>query len=111
MQNLSVVMLGMVMVFAVLILLWGIILLFKIIFSFSKKLEKSETVTEKPEQIELKQSKIDNDDELIAVITAAIAASSNNSTYNLKIKSYKKVSNSSPVWNQMGRKEQILNKL
>ena len=49
--------------------------------------------------------------ELIAVLTAVISASLNTSTYNLNIKSYKRISNCSPVWNSISRIENTQNKL
>ena len=48
-----------------------------------------------------------DDSELIAVLTAAIAASLNTSTYNLKIKSYRRIDN---AWNKSGIRENTLNK-
>jgi len=44
-----------------------------------------------------------NDTELIAVLTAAIAASMNTSAYNLKIKSYKRIHDTIPAWSKAGR--------
>jgi len=48
-----------------------------------------------------------DDEELIAVLTAAVAASLNTSTYKLQIKSYRRVGNSAPAWNQAGLQETI----
>ena len=48
-----------------------------------------------------------NEEELIAVLTAAVAASLNTSTYNLKIKSYRRVGNNAPAWNKAGVRETI----
>ena len=52
-----------------------------------------------------------DDEEIIAVLTAAVAALLNTSTYNLNIKSYRKMMNQSPVWNAVSRRENIENKL
>ena len=51
-----------------------------------------------------------DDKELIAVLTAAVAASLNTSTYNLQIKSYRRVGNSAPAWNKAGLQETINNR-
>lgn len=48
-----------------------------------------------------------DDAELIAVLTAAVAASLNTSTYNLKIKSYRRVGTSSPAWRRAGINDTI----
>ena len=118
-EGLAVTVIGMIIVFAVLILLWAILEGMRLVFH--RPNEKSTTSNNavnsnsQPEQ----QSNINNgqdvededEDELIAVLTAAIAASLNQSTYNLKIKSFRRIGQASPVWNTVSRKEQIENKL
>ena len=44
-----------------------------------------------------------HDAELIAVLTAAIAASLNTSAYNLRIKSFRRVDGVTPAWSGAGR--------
>lgn len=52
------------------------------------------------------------DEELAAVIMAAIQASmAPESQCRLRIKSFRRIEQSSPVWNRAGRLEQIANKL
>ena len=70
--------LGMLMVFSVLAILWGVLAVFKVIFSPRKK--KTKQIEDKKEELvqgvalpEEKASEPD-DSELVAVITAAIAA-------------------------------------
>jgi len=41
--------------------------------------------------------------ELIAVLTAAVAAAMNTSAYNLKIKSFRRVGGVTPAWSSAGR--------
>ena len=65
-------------------------------FDFMEEREKSEEI---------------NDEELIAVLTAAVAASLNQSTYNLKVTSFRRVNNVSPIWNTVGRQEQLETRL
>ena len=47
------------------------------------------------------------DGELIAVLTAAVAAVMNTSVYALNIKSYKRVNNDFPIWYKAGRNDVI----
>jgi len=59
-----------------------------------------------------KVSAAGEDDELIAVITAAIeAASMKTSTYNLNIKSIKRSMVTSPAWNAASREENIYRRI
>lgn len=49
--------------------------------------------------------------ELIAVISAAIAASMGSSGIGLQVKSIKRIGHTTPIWNVAGRKEYILSKI
>lgn len=52
------------------------------------------------------------DEELIAVLTIAISLYVNKKpNYKFKIKSFKRIKNSAPIWNTVGRNEYIANKL
>lgn len=51
------------------------------------------------------------DEELIAVITAAIAASLNRSTHEILVRSVRRVSYHSPAWNLASRSDQISTRL
>lgn len=102
-QGLQVTVVGLCIVFSVLIILMLVLMAMKVVFyrpnkTESQKMAKTEVKTQKP------TSKKDDMDEgeLVAVLTAAIAASLNTSTYNLNIKSYKRVGNASPSWNKAG---------
>lgn len=52
-----------------------------------------------------------DDEELIAVITAAIAASLNRSTHDIVVKSVKRIPNRTPTWNRASRNQQIATRL
>ena len=103
---------GLAIVFAVLLILMIVLMLFKVIFyknpeKCEKKCEeKIETVPEVPVQV----PQAPTDDELIAVLTAAIAASLNTSTYNLKIRSYRRIGDNKPSWRKAGITETINNR-
>ncbi len=101
---------GLSIVFSVLVILMIVLYLFKLIFYKDPKKTVNKTKTEevKPQVVETKGVQNDTDeDELIAVLTAAIAASLNTSTYNLKIKSYRRIENNKPAWNRAGINETI----
>jgi len=53
----------------------------------------------------------EDDEELVAVIAAAIAASMGVNVSDLNIKSIKRIPQSGPVWSRIGRQEQISNRL
>jgi hypothetical protein len=71
-------------------------------------------INEKPiEQASYTISAVDVEDmdELIAVITAAVAASLNSSTHNVIVKAIKRIPNTSPAWNRAARLDLTTNKL
>ena len=100
-EGVSTTVLGMVTVFAVLIILMIAIGIMKSIFCReTKKVEEPKPVAVEKEVVQVQQPAEDDEEELIAVLTAAIAASLNTSTYNLKIKSYRRIENRNPAWNR-----------
>lgn len=103
---------GMGTVFFVLILLYLILLGMRFIF-YNKQCSAENIKDTKIQQEEINDGDdiIEYDEEqLISVLTAAVAASLNTSTYNLKIKSYKRIGQHSPVWNISGRERQLNNR-
>lgn len=104
---------GLGIVFGVLIILMLVLMLFKVIFykenTPEKPKEKAEKVVEE-KPVESRPQAVPSNDELIAVLTAAIAASLNTSTYNLKIRSYRRIDAKSPAWNKAGIDETINNR-
>ena len=50
-------------------------------------------------------------DEVLAVITAAVASMEVRPGHKLVVKSMRRMPQTSPVWNKAGRREQISNKL
>jgi len=108
-QGLQTTVLGMLIIFAALIILMLAINIMKAIFykdpkkSAAKKtteVQQTPTAAQTPAAVEAQ-----DDEELIAVLTAAIAASLNTSTYNLKIKSYRRIENRTPAWNKAAVRE------
>lgn len=106
--------LGLTIVFSVLIILMIILFLFKVIFykdpSKKKAPKAAETAVESVKAMPKEEAKAVDEEELIAVLTAAVAASLNTSTYNLKIKSYRRIDNKKPAWNMAGIRETIGNR-
>ena len=99
--------LGLSIVFAVLIVLMIVLALFKVIFYRQPKTKNTPVQSEAPSQAVTDDT---DEDELIAVLTAPVAASLNTSTYNLRIKSYRRTDNKIPAWNKAGVNETINNR-
>ena len=104
-EGLSVTGVGLAIVFAVLVILMLVMMLMKQIFYKDPAKAKKAAPAPAP-AVKAEEKKVD-EGELIAVLTAAIAASLNTSTYNLQIKSYRRIENNKPLWNRAGVTETI----
>ena len=104
-QGAVICVIGLCTVFLVLAILWGVLELMRVVFSAKDKKEKAPAPAVAIPAA-APSAPIEDDSELIAVLTAAIAASLNQSTYNLKIKSYRRVDNA-PVWNRTARRDNL----
>jgi len=71
--------------------------------SENKKVESDQLNYSITEVMESSNETDDVSDELIAVITAAIAASLNRSTYSVVVRSIRQVQTTSPAWNRAAR--------
>ena len=115
-QGLMVTGVGLLIVFAVLIILMLALMAMKTLFykapeSAVKKEEvrsQADSVVQSNQQIE--NAQID-DTELVAVITAAIAATLNTSASNFNIKSFRRIGSNAPAWNRSGVAEMINSRL
>ena len=102
---------GLAIVFAVLIILMIVLSLFKVIFYKKPKTQAAPAAAPAQAAPVEKETADDTDEEeLIAVLTAAVAASLNTSTYNLRIKAYRRTDNKMPAWNKAGVTETINNR-
>lgn len=103
---------GMVVVFVGLIILAFLISLLSKM-SKEKRAEESPVIgiIESDNKIEEVESCINNDEELVAVIAAAIAASLGVSVSDINIKNIRRTTQNTPVWAAAGRQEQIYSKL
>lgn len=98
-EGVVVLVIGMTIVFSVLILLWAILLGFEQVFYKmpQKKKAKAEVKPQETVQEAVAVPQVEEDEsEIVAVITAAICAMTNQSASNFKIKSIRRISN----WNK-----------
>lgn len=100
--------LGMLITFSALVLIWGLtVLLSKVVKSIENK-GKANIVEVKPEVTPVVETVVaEDDEELIAVITAAIAASMNTSIHNIVVSNIVRVNDATPSWGVAGRSEQM----
>lgn len=105
-EGLMVTALGMGVTFVTLIVLSFLLDLLRILFYKEPKKAPVQVVeTQAPAEAETAPE--ENQEELIAVITAAIAASLQTSTHNIIVRNIVRVGDQSPAWNRVGKLEQI----
>lgn len=107
-QGLPIAIIGYVMVFVVLGILWLALELMRIVLSPKKKAKPVEAKTQAVEA-DVSPTIVDEADEseLVAILTAAVAASLNTSTYNLKIKSFKRIDTKNNAWANASRNDAL----
>lgn len=117
-KTLMVALIGMVVVFIVLVLIIlciSLFSLFKNVGGTGKKKVAAvkDTSSEPQETLPVKEinTAVADDTEIIAVISAAIAAYMQGSGTGLRVKSIRRIGHTTPVWNVTGRNEQILSKI
>lgn len=110
-EGLGVIVIGLIIVFSVLLILMLVLMLMKVVFYKEPKPEKTEalpnTAAPAVQKAETAADSSIDEGELIAVLAAAVAASLNTSTYNLNIKSFRRIKDNSPSWNKAGRTDVI----
>jgi sodium pump decarboxylase gamma subunit len=112
-DSLIITVFSMIVVFAALLALAAFISVLK---NLSKE-RKKEATTKPSEPVKAKEVaatglvEASNDEELVAVIAAAIAASLGVTVPEINIKSIMRVSQNTPAWAEMGRQERIYGKL
>ena len=108
MEGLAYTVMGIAIVFMILVIIMLVIKAMAL-FSVEKKAEVQSVVTEEaPAPTPVTEEKQD-DSELIAVITAAVADAMGRSTSGLVVRSYKNVSGD--AWNRAGRLDVLENRL
>ena len=115
-SSFNIMLVGITVVFSALILLTVALYLFTGLMNIKKdkeqKNDSDNNVISDIYNATQSQAKTDivNDNALIAVLTAAISSCmSRDVKSNLVIRSYRRISTTSPVWNTTGRIEQINN--
>lgn len=108
-QALAIACIGYLMCFIVLGIIWAVLACMKFFMVPSEKKPKKQA--EIAPAVPAPQPAANDDEELIAVLTAAIAASLNTSSNNLKIKSFRRLSNGASHWGIAGVNENLSNKL
>jgi len=106
--------LGMGITFVALLIIWATTAIMSMIIRFieSRNKEKIGRVAELKEEniaktTENDQVEDDEDEELIAVISAAIAASLNTSIHNIVVRNIIRVDDKTPAWGKAGTIEQM----
>ncbi|CBH21068.1 Sodium pump decarboxylase, gamma subunit [Acetoanaerobium sticklandii] len=109
--GLAVTFLSMLIVFAVLVLLIGVIKSMELLLNSKPKQGINDTVDIVDST--LQEVEVDSEDslELVAVITAAIACSMGVSQSKIRVVNVNRVSDVTPTWAKNGRIEQIQNRL
>ena len=122
-MSLKVMVLGMGTVFVALIALIYVIELTNKVLNIAQQesrqdtnraetdVNKSEAVNENFSGSKTNEVIQEDEEEIIAVITAAIAASLNRSTHDIVVRSVKRVPYNTPAWNRIGRNQQIAGRL
>jgi sodium pump decarboxylase gamma subunit len=120
-DSLNLTFVGLTVVFLALILLLLIISAFSRIFNVKKQKQVGHIDKDDMESIIINEEykggcihpeKVNTDEELIIVITAAVlAAMGSRPEVKIKVKSFSRVKNSRPSWNEAGLREQIQGKL
>jgi len=107
--SMIVTLLGVGIVFAALLILYfSIIIMQNIVNRIQPKKETKSKPVIIEEQVVVEDS-IDNS-ELVAVITAAVAASLHTSSHNIIVRNITRVEDNTPSWAKFGRVDQISNK-
>ncbi len=111
---LFVTVMGMLITFAALIVLWGLTVLYsKVVRSFENKNteQKAPSVSPAPAATPQVQSDQGEDEELVAVIAAAIAAATGKKPHNLVVRQIRQIVDATPAWGQAGRVQQMNSRL
>lgn len=104
--TLYVILLGMGITFVALVTIWGLTaLMSKIIRAYEGSKEAAVAKVAPTAPAQATQQVVEDDTELVAVITAAVAASLNTSMHNIVVKNITRVGDQTPVWGQAGRSE------
>ncbi len=110
-QDFNVFIVGFVLVLAALLLLSTIVALLPKILALGKKKEKKVQVSQVAPVAEAEvtiSEEAEDEEELVAVLTAAIMSYYGNETKcNLKVTSFKRIDNASSAWSNAGKRDHL----
>ncbi|MCT4565936.1 MAG: OadG family protein [Maledivibacter sp.] len=108
MASLQVTLLGMAITFVALMILWGLIIIMTKLLHTTQPTKKATNAVKPAPAPEVKpQEDLGESEELVAIITAAIAASLNTSTHNIVVRNIVRVADATPAWGRAGRVDQM----
>lgn len=105
--------LGMLITFSALLIIWGLInIMSSVIRSIENKGKQADVVSAPVVKPVAQVAPVaeEDDEELIAVITAAVAASMNTSIHNIVVSNIVRVQDSTPAWGKAGRSDLMNNR-
>lgn len=107
-ESLVITVFSMLVVFVVLILISYLIRILKVASIGKKdKVQTTESNIMESKVVEKEEVSKTDDEELVAVIAAAVAANLGVSVPQIRIKEIKRVYQNTPLWAETGRREQI----
>ncbi len=104
-----VAVIGICTVFAVLAILWGVLELMRVAFTAKKAPKKKAEA--KPEPVvapAAPAATAEDEGELIAVLTAAVACCLGKPASSLNIRSYRRIDSGTPIWNKSARRDNLV---
>ncbi|MBE7035657.1 MAG: hypothetical protein E7402_06065 [Ruminococcaceae bacterium] len=101
---------GLLTVFVVLAILWSVLELMRVVFAGKGKKPAAKTEAPAPAPVPAVSAAPvqESDDELIAVLTAAVAACLDAPKNGLRIRSYRRIESTAPVWNLTARRDNVI---
>ncbi len=108
--SLQVTLLGVSIVFIALMMLYFIIrIMDKLVNKPVKAKQQTQAIETQPVVVETIEEDTIDDTELVAVITAAVAASLQTSTHNIVVRNIVRTNDVTPAWGKLGRMQQLNN--
>ncbi|SCY99718.1 OadG family protein [Alkaliphilus peptidifermentans] len=108
--SLQVTLLGVFIVFIALMMLYFIIrIMDKLVNKPVKAKQQTQAIETQPVVVETIEEDTIDDTELVAVITAAVAASLQTSTHNIVVRNIVRTNDVTPAWGKLGRMQQLNN--
>lgn len=101
-----VAVIGICTVFSVLAILWGVLEMMRVVFTPKKKKASAPAPVAAP--VAAPSAPAEDEGELIAVLTAAVACCLGKPASSLNIRSYKRIDSGTPIWNKSARRDNLV---